>query len=269
MAATTSLQLFTVEKAMEENLEEAIAEVARRGFTAVEPYDFVRRADRIAEALRANGLTAPSGHAFVVMESFVNPDGSSTEDGNPTWEETFRAAEVLGMQLVIEPYTEPELWATAEGVEHIAKRLNEAAKVAAEHGIRVGYHNHAHEVEARIDGVTGLEYLARHLDPEVVLEVDLYWVQRAGVSPVELVGKLGDRVRLVHVKDGSLDPELVQEYPPTDQVVAGEGVVELRTALDQLPQLELAVVEFDHYPGGDIFDGIEASRRFLDGEGQQ
>ena len=57
-----------------------------------------------------------------------------------------------------------------------------AAEIAEGRGLRVGYHNHGHELEANIDGQTGLELLASLLDPRVVLEVDLYWAARAGVA---------------------------------------------------------------------------------------
>lgn len=266
MVAQSSIQLFTLRDAMDQDLEGAIAEVAKRGFTAVEPYDFVHRADRIAAALKANNLSAPSGHAFVVMDSFVNPDGSSTDTENPTWDETFDAAEKLGMTTIVEPYTDPELWSDREAVDHIAARLNEAGKAAAKRGIRVAYHNHNHELEAEFDGMNGLEYLASQLDPDIALEVDLYWVERAGVDPVELVQRLGDRVRLVHAKDGTLEPSAIAKYPPEDQVPAGTGNIRLKDTIAAAPNLDLAIVEFDHYPGDDIYAAAEQSRIYLEEE---
>ena len=263
MTARTSVQLFTVKDALEADLDGTLAEVARRGFTAVEPYDFVRRATPLAAALSAHGLTAPTGHAFLASASFVNPDGSGTTVPVPTPDEVFDAAETLGMTTIIDPYTEPARWETREQVEETARLLNAAAEIAAARGLRVGYHNHAHELEAQFDGQTGLDLLAELLDPRVVLEVDLYWAARAGVDPAALLTRLGDRVVAVHVKDGTLDPEAVQAYPPADQVPAGSGRVPLAEALDAASALEFAIVEFDAY-AGDLFDGIEQSRRFLD-----
>lgn len=263
MPALTSVQLFTVKDALESDLDGTLAEIARRGFTAVEPYDFVRRAEALAAGLSAHGLAAPTGHAFLASESFVNPDGSGTTLPVPTSDEVFDAAEVLGMRTVIDPYTAPARWETRAQVEETARLLNAAAEIAERRGLRVGYHNHAHELEAQIDGVTGLELLADLLDPRVVLEVDLYWAARAGVDPAALVAKLGDRVVAVHVKDGTLDAEAIKAYPPADQVPAGTGAVPLAQALDAASALEFAIVEYDAY-AGDLFDGIEQSRRFLD-----
>ncbi|GAA1860651.1 sugar phosphate isomerase/epimerase family protein [Microbacterium koreense] len=263
MTPRTSVQLFTVKDALDADLDGTLAEIARRGFTAVEPYDFVRRADTLADSLRAADLAAPTGHAFLASTTFVNPDGSDTETPVPTPEQVFDAAEALGMTTVIDPYTHPNRWETREQIEETARRLNAAAEVAAGRGLRVGYHNHAHELEASFDGVTGLEVLAEALDPRVVLEVDLYWAARAGVDPVALLTRLGDRVVAVHVKDGTLDPDAVAAYPPADQVPAGAGVVPLDAALDAASALEYAIVEFDAF-SGDLFAAIEQSRVFLD-----
>lgn len=263
MQPLTSVQLFTLRAALEADADGTLAEVARRGFTAVEPYDFVNRADGLANALRSNGLDAPTGHAILATTTFVNPDGSDTATPVPTHDEVFDAAETLGMTTIIDPYTHRSRWETRAQIEETASLLNAAAERGAARGLRVGYHNHAHELESEIDGRTGLDVLTELLDPRVVLEVDLYWVARAGVDPVALLERLGDRVVAVHAKDGSLDPEAIAAYPPADQVPAGRGAVPLADAVRAASALEYLVVEFDAYPG-DLFDGIEQSRLFLD-----
>jgi sugar phosphate isomerase/epimerase len=263
MPVQTSIQLFTVKDALEADLDGTLAELASRGFTAAEPYDFVRRAEPLAAALKTNGIAAPTGHAFLASTSFVNPDGSGTTLPVPAPDVVFDAADVLGMTTVIDPYTAPARWETLEQIEETARLLNAAAEIGAARGIRVGYHNHAHELEATFDGKTGLEVLADLLDERVVLEVDLYWVARAGVDSPTLLRTLGDRVIAVHVKDGTLDPEAVAAYPPADQVAAGQGVVPLEEAIAAASALEVAIVEFDHFDG-DLFDAVEQSRVFLD-----
>jgi sugar phosphate isomerase/epimerase len=264
MPVQTSIQLFTVREALESDLEGTLAELASRGFTAAEPYDFVHRAEPLAAALKATGIAAPTGHAFLASTSFVNPDGTTTTRAVPAPEAVFDAAETLGMTTVIEPYTDPALWQSREQIADIAQQLNAAAELGAARGIRVGYHNHAHELEATFDGKTGLELLADLLDERVVLEIDLYWAARAGVDSPALLRTLGDRVIAVHVKDGTLEAEAVAAYPPADQVPAGQGVVPLAEAIAAAPALEVAIVEFDHFTGGDLFDAVEQSRVFLD-----
>ena len=106
-----------------------------------------------------------------------------------------------------------------------------AFDVRVPQGLRVGYHNHDAELSSIIDGRPALEVFADLLDPTVALEVDLYWAAAGGQNPAELVGRLGDRVQAVHVKDGPMRPGISAAQLPTDQTPAGQGDVPLAAAL--------------------------------------
>ena len=236
-----SVQLYSVRDAIEADLPGTIARLAEIGFEHAEPYDFVARAGEFEAAFAASGITAPSGHA-----PLLSSDQSAV----------FAAANRLGIGIVIDPFIPAEQWKSLDDVERIAGQLNEAATAGAEHDVRVGYHNHWWELETMIDGSTALELLADRLDPQVVLEVDAYWAAVGGQDPVELLQRLGDQVRLVHLKDGPITNDTQAQQP------AGEGRMPLADIIAAAPQLEVGVVEFDAY-AGDIFDGVAASRTFL------
>ncbi|UZX04798.1 sugar phosphate isomerase/epimerase [Arthrobacter sp. CDRTa11] len=236
-----SLQLFTLRNAMQEDLAGTIRRVAEIGFMQVEPYNFVATAKELGAALRENGLTAPSGHAPLLSQ---NQD------------EIFAAAKELGIGTVIDPFIPAERWQEAEDIQATAAGLNAAAKKGAEYGIRVGYHNHQWELESIIEGRTALEYFADLLDPELVLEVDTYWVAVGGQDPVEILARLGDRVKFIHIKDGPLNTDTKAQQP------AGQGKLAVLDVINAATSLEVGVVEFDDY-AGDIFDGIAQSLAYL------
>lgn len=236
-----SLQLYTLRNAISEDLPGTIRRVAEIGFTQVEPYNFVATAKELGAALKENGLTAPSGHAPLLSQD---------------QDEIFVAAKELGIATVIDPYLPAEHWQDAETIQATAAKLNAAAKKGAEYGIRVGYHNHAWELESTIEGKTSLEYFADLLDPELVLEVDTYWVAVGGQDPVDILTKLGDRVKLIHIKDGPLTTDTKAQQP------AGQGSVPVLDVIAAAKSLEVGVVEFDDY-AGDIFEGISESLAFL------
>lgn len=238
---TYSLQLYTLRAAIGEDLPGTIKRVADLGYTAVEPYNFVATADELTEALSANGLTAPSGHAPLLRAD---------------QDEIFAAARKLGIGTVIDPHVERSHWTSEADIRATAEALNAAAKKGAEYGITVGYHNHEFELEERVDGVSGLEVLASHLDPEVILEVDTYWAAVGGEDPVELLRRLGDRVHFLHIKDGPLTRE------NKDQVAVGAGKMRVWDVLDAAPGVEAAVVELDDFDG-DIFTAIAESLTYL------
>jgi sugar phosphate isomerase/epimerase len=241
-----SLQLYTLRNAIAEDLPGTIKKVAEIGYTQVEPYNFVATAKELGAALKDNGLTAPSGHA---------PLMSQDQD------QIFAAAKELGITTVIDPFLPAEHWQKAEDIQATAEKLNAAAKKGAEYGIRVGYHNHAWELESTIEGRTALEYFESLLDPELVLEVDTYWAAVGGQDPVELLARLGDRVKFIHIKDGPLTKDNKAQQP------AGQGKVAVLEVIAAAKSLEVGVVEFDDY-SGDIFEGISESLSFLTAAGE-
>jgi sugar phosphate isomerase/epimerase len=148
-----------------------------------------------------------------------------------------------------------EHWQHAGDIGATADALNAAAKLAAEHGVRVGYHNHWWELRSRLDGRSAFEVFADQLDPELVLEVDTYWATAGGENTPELLRRLGGRVHAIHVKDGGLETDA------SGQVPAGQGRVPVADVLAAAPQA-IRVIEFDAYDG-DIYEGIAASRAFV------
>jgi sugar phosphate isomerase/epimerase len=236
-----SIQLYTLRDALQEDLPGTIRKVAEIGFTRVEPYNFVATAAELGAALQENGLTAPSGHAPLLSQD---------------QDQIFAAAKELGIGTVIEPYITAEHWQTVEDIQATAAKLNAAARKGAEYGIRVGYHNHAWELESTIEGRTALEYFAGLLDPELVLEVDTYWAAVGGQDPAQLLQRLGDRVKFIHIKDGPLTTDTKAQQP------AGQGQVAVLEVIAAAASLEVGVVEFDDY-SGDIFDGIAQSLAYL------
>jgi sugar phosphate isomerase/epimerase len=237
-----SLQLYTLREALATDLPGTLQRVSDLGFRTVELFGFVDDAERFRDALAAASLPASSAHAgFIAAGGDVTP--------------VLDAAAVAGVPVVIDPAVPPERWTERDSVAQIAATLNAAAEVAADRGIVVGYHNHAWELENRIDGTPALEVLADLLDDAVVLEVDTYWAQVGGVPAVELLGRLGERVRLLHVKDGPISPE------NKEQTAVGHGRMPIRAILDAAPEA-VRVVELDDFDG-DMFSAVEDSIRTL------
>ncbi|UQU68283.1 TIM barrel protein [Couchioplanes caeruleus] len=243
--STVSVQLYSVRDAFAADPALTLQRLAEIGFTQVEPYGVVENADTLRTGLPANGMTAPTAHARL-----LGADRHAV----------FAAAARCGIRVVIEPMVEAARWQDPDGVAATARALNEAAAIAADHGITVGYHNHWWEPAARAGGRTALEAFADQLDPALVLEVDTYWATAAGEHAPTLLRRLGERVRAIHVKDGDLATD------GSGQVPAGQGRVPVSEVLAAAPHA-LRVIEFDRY-AGDIFAGLAASRAYVLGEGR-
>jgi sugar phosphate isomerase/epimerase len=241
----TSVQLYSVRDAFAGDPSATLARLAEIGFTRVEPYGVVENVDALRTGLRAHGLSAPTAHARLI---------GADQDA------VLAAAADLGIEVVIDPMVPADRWQSADDIAATAAALNDAAKRAAAHGVRVGYHNHWWELATRIDDRHAFEILVDRLDPAVVLELDTYWATAGGADAPALLRRLGERVVAIHVKDGGLATD------GSGQVPAGQGAVPVAEVLAAAPGA-LWVVEFDRYDG-DIFAGLAASHAYLAGSGR-
>jgi len=234
-----SVQLYTVRNALAEDYDGTLERIAGYGYTQVEPFGFVNFLDGLRK-LGQHGLSAPTAHVGLV---------TGDQDA------IFAAATELGIQTVIEPHVPVDRWQTEDSIKQIADDLNAAATKAAGHGLSVGYHNHAFELESVFDGRHGLEILADHLAPEVGLEVDTYWAHAGGADVPALLRRLGERVVALHVKDGdgSLDTK--------KQVAVGSGSLPVWDYIAVAPDA-LRVVELDD-SAGDLLEAVRDSRVYL------
>ncbi|SHN22493.1 sugar phosphate isomerase/epimerase family protein [Gracilibacillus kekensis] len=85
-------------------------------------------------------------------------------------------------------------------------RAEETAKRLKEEGIKLYYHTHHIEFQ-RFDGKFLLD-LMKENTTELGFELDVHWIHRAGVDPVDFIKQYKDRVSLIHLKDyriGNLD----------------------------------------------------------------
>jgi sugar phosphate isomerase/epimerase len=219
-----ALQLYTLRDRLASDGRLAVLRSVRGfGYGAVEPYDVATDPQRLRDDLDEAGLAVCAVHAKA-----LGADAGALLGG----------ARTVGADTVIVPSVPPGRFADAEAIEALARDLNEGAARAADLGLRLGYHNHWFELEFNVGGVTGLEVLARALDPTVVLEVDTYWAAVGGQDVPALLGRLGDKVRYLHVKDGPV----TRDDPMT---AVGSGRMPVAEILTAAPSAEWHVVELD------------------------
>jgi sugar phosphate isomerase/epimerase len=240
-----SVQLYTVRDALSADLPGTLATIADIGFTNVELFGFVDRADEYAAALQQAGLVAPSGHARLL------------DAGEQDLERILTASVTVGLGTLIDPHVDETRWTTREDVEAITRQFNDLAPRAADHGLVLGYHNHAFEFSNRIDGTSAFEVFAGALSDDVVLELDTYWAKVGGDDPVAVLGRLGDQVRFLHVKDGD------GSHDDKRQVAVGNGVMPVRDIVAAAPDAQ-QVIELDDHDG-DVVQAVRDSYAFLAG----
>lgn len=94
-----------------------------------------------------------------------------------------------------------EDWAAS--VEPYAARL-------AEQGITLCYHNH-HVDLIQFEGERIFD-IVRRVAPSLLFEVDLHWVQRGGMAPLDMLKAYTGACKLIHVKDFRMAPLPAEDY---------------------------------------------------------
>jgi sugar phosphate isomerase/epimerase len=240
--APLGVQLYSVRDNIEPgDLTRTMGRLAAMGFTHVEPYRILENADEFTAALRETGLTATAAHANIVTDER---------------DAYLAAARRLGLQTLIVPWTDPAGLGDRHSITAFANTVNDAARRAADQGIGVGYHNHDFEFSQRADGVPAYEILVDALDESIVLEVDTHWASVGGADVFELLPRLGDRVRFLHVTNEPPD----DDDPPVmgvDITRRMDEVIAAGRALGAMTVLEVVVHE------GDIFPVLERNAAYF------
>ncbi len=146
---------------------------------------------------------------------------------------------------------------SAETYTKFAKEFSIQAKKLADKGLQFIYHNHKFEFE-NYDGRTGLQILLEESSPEFGFEIDTYWVQAGGASPVEWIYKTAGRMHVIHFKDmGIKSNEQIM-------VPIGRGNLQWKEIIKACEDtaVEWAPVEQDNCNGEDPFDCMKESLDF-------
>jgi len=194
------LQLYSLREQLPKDVRGTIAKVAAAGYNEVETYGYSIKdkfwgldPKTFKNLLEQHQLTMPSGHYG--MDKFIG-------DGNPDELKSYiEAANIVGSEYIVVPYLGDSLRKTEEDWKKVAGRLNEAAAICKEGGLKLAYHNHNFEF-VKYGATTGYDILLKETDPNTVqFELDLYWVVRSGNDPAKLFADHPGRFPMWHVKD--------------------------------------------------------------------
>lgn len=110
----------------------------------------------------------------------------------------------LGVEFVRIGMMPFDAMASKEACENWGRDCEAAAQKLAAHGITLCYHNH-HVDLAQFDGERIFD-IVRRVAPTVRFEVDLHWVQRGGMNPIDMLREYSGVCKLIHVKDYRVVP---------------------------------------------------------------
>lgn len=255
------LQLYTVREAMQSDPEGTLAKVAQIGYNSLEGATYTGTEKfyglepaAFAKLLKQNNLIMPSSH-FKLGEEKINGEtvkGTILSD----WQKAVDDAATVGLKYMTLSSLAP---AERGGLDHfkiVAEHLNKAGETCKKSGIQLCYHNHNYEFVEQ-DGQLPYNILLSTNKDSVKMEIDLYWVTKAGKDPIALFNEHPGRFPLWHVKDMDNTPE----HYFTE---IGNGTIDFKKLFTQANKsgLKYFFVEQDKTPGSP-FDSIIKSMTYI------
>src|SRR5690242_6635011 len=229
------LQLYTLRQVINNDVKGTIKQLTDWGYREFETYGY------------NNGMLF--GMTSKEFNDYVNSLGAKVVSGHygidvirGGWEKAVADAKAAGQEYMVLPWIE-EKDRNADGYKRIIEDANKAGEVAKKAGIRMGYHNHAFEFE-KVGDKLGLEILLEGLDPKYVgMELDIYWVVKAGHDPIALMKKYPGRFEQWHVKD-------MDKAKPENNADVGTGTIDWKSIFAQAKTsgMKHYYVEQETYP---------------------
>lgn len=222
------VQLYTVRRQAEQDLPDVLGQIHRIGYHEVETYGglYSYTAEALQHVIAGAGLSAPSGH-FNYNEL----------------DSRFNYAKELGLSWIVCSMISPSLWNSLGGFETAAKQFNVWGGRAREMGMRFAFHNHDYEFRPLPPpqaSLTGYEVLISQTHPDLVFfEIDCYWAAQAGHDPVQLMQRLGPRVKMLHLKDrkAGFPPSYEMNTASAHFVPVGSGSLDWKAILAKAEDL--------------------------------
>lgn len=190
------LQMYTLRDETAQDFRGTLRKVAELGYEGVE---FAGYGDIPAEEMKTLldelGLKAIGSHVGLHL---LRADLQKEIDYLKT----------IGAKYMMCPFVAEEDRKNAEDWKELFSFLQEVGTEARKQGLIFGYHNHAFEFEAEVDGQFVFDAMYSATTPEAVqVEMDVCWVQFAGQDPLAYIPKYAGRLPLLHLKDFSKDAE--------------------------------------------------------------
>lgn len=243
-----------------------------------------RLIEYVATPLDASGDPVVSAEAIgqKVRELGLTPISSHVQfDDEESMKRTIETNLMMGAPRLVMPFA---FMNTLEEIKVLAEKCNRMGELSKASGLEFYYHNHMQEFVKVEDGRYALEAFMAETDPSLVsMQLDAYWVKRAGEDPLVWLDKLSDRIHMIHQKDlaktadpvnllSLIEPPISFEnffglaksgvMKPDDFVAVGEGVLDVPAIVEAGKKIDVhhIIVELDNL---NDFDAIEQSVKYL------
>ena len=239
------LQLYTVRRDLERDFEGTLRKIAALGIAELEFTSyFGQKPEAIKALLKTLKIAAPSVH--INTQTLREGLAKAIED-----------ARIIGHKYLVLGYLpEPER-KSLDDYKRLIELINKAGENCRKAGFQFAYHNHDFEFKT-LENKTPYDLILAETDAETVkMEMDFYWISKAGFDPLPYFEKYPKRFPLVHVKD--MDATAKKYFTEV-----GRGTVDFKKYFSKasLAGIRHYFIEQDETPAEPI-KSIEISLKYL------
>jgi sugar phosphate isomerase/epimerase len=245
------LQLYTLRDSIPQDPKGILKQVAGYGYKELEAYSykdsmiFGMPYAEFGAYVKDLGMKVVSGHYSLdqLQESALK---KAIDD-----------AKAIGQSYIVIAFLEETVRTSLDDYKRICAQFNKAGEICNENGIRFGYHNHAFEFQS-VEGRKPYDLMLEELDPgKVSMEMDIFWVVRAGADPLAYFDQHPGRFEQWHVKD-------MDKNDRDRNADIGTGSIDFKPIFAAAGKSGMKhwYVEEETYPGQPI-DSVAASAEFL------
>ena len=240
------LELYSVRDELKKDPEATVRAVGKMGYQDVEfyaPYfDWTEaQARQMRKVLDDLGIHCYSTHND--EDFFSDAKIGKARDLNL----------ILGSRYMVQAWSDPK--PDLDGWKATADKLNAAADKLRPSGLKVGYHNHDAEWKP-IGGKRPMDILAANTNSSIMLQLDVGTCLEAGADPVSWIQANPGRIRSIHCKDWSPDPDIGYK------TLFGEGKADWKaifSAAEGVGGVEFYLIEQE----GSRYPELETAQRCL------
>jgi len=255
------LQLYTVRDAMGKDPKATLAKVAAIGYNSVEGATYTgtekfygMSPKEFKNVLKQNGQVMYSSHYMLGEQEFNGKPikGTILHD----WDKAVDDAAEVGLKYMVCAYLMDSERGDLDHYKKVVEDLNKAGERCKKSGIQLCYHNHNFEFVRQGD-VYPYDILMSADNNLVKMEMDIYWVTKAGMDPLQLFKKYPGRFPLWHVKD--MDKTAAKDFTEV-----GNGIINFKEIFKHKNEagMKYFYVEQDKTPG-DPFVSIKESIDYI------
>lgn len=251
------LQLYSIRDAMDEDVPGSLKKVSDLGYKYLEMAGYSDgkfygyAPEEFGKMVGDLGMEVLSSHTMVEAAGVTLDNAKIMADAHAE----------LNAKYCVQPWVE-EPDRNIESYKKMIGDWNEVGRIMKGVGIQFGYHNHNFEF-LNTDGIVPYyDLFMPEMDADLItMEIDLYWVTKAGQDPVEMFNKYPGRFQLFHLKDMYTETAPYFDVIKDDISPVGAGKIDFNRimAAKEVAGMKYFFVEDDNQGNGKPFEGIETS----------